>query len=71
MVGTEAEAMEECCLLSGSPRLALLFYYTPKDRLLWSGALHSGLGPSVLTVNQKKMLYRLTYRPLWRKHFLN
>lgn len=42
--GTEAEAMEDHCLLAGSPWLAQIVYYAPQDYFPTGDTIHTGLG---------------------------
>ena len=65
--GTEAEAMEVCCLLASLP--GLLSYRTqnhqPRD-----STTHNALGPPHQLLI-KKMQYRLAYSLILWRHFLN
>lgn len=51
LVGTEAEATEECYLLIGSPLLAQFTFLHHQDQLPRVGTAQSGLGPLTLIIN--------------------
>lgn len=50
-VGTEAEVMEECCLLSCSPWLTQLAFPTTQSHLPRDDTIHGGLSPLTLIIN--------------------
>ena len=55
--GTEAETMEEFCLLPCSPLLSQFnFFCTAQDRPPWGGTSHSGLGTPTSGIHLEKYL---------------
>ena len=72
--GTDAEDVEECCLLlllfSLHGLLSLISYRT-QDHLPRDGTTYGGLGPSSLITNLKKMPYWPAYDPVLSEYFLN
>ena len=64
--GTEAEVMEECCLLACFPWLAQLAFLktTTQNHRPKGGASHYGLSLLTLIINQEKFPPLFAYKPI-------
>ena len=64
--GTEAEAMEKCCILSCSVCILI----KPRTYLARGRVIHSRLCPTYWSLNQK-IPHSIVYSLILQKHFLN